>query len=82
LETILGIVLMLIATLTYIEVSSRKRRKAKGVKGKGRRAMGGALFAIDEVFHPSAHESAIIMEDKRIERKALPSPEDKENPAQ
>jgi hypothetical protein len=82
LETILGIVLMLIATLTFIEVSSRKRRKAKGVRGKGRRAMGGALFAIDEVFHPSAHESTIIMEDKREERKAIPSPEDKENPAQ
>lgn len=69
---------MLIATLTFVEMSSRKRRKRKG---KGRKAMGAALFAIDEVFHPSAHESAIIMEDKREERKAIPSPEDKENPS-
>lgn len=69
---------MLILTLTVIEASSRKRRKR--TTGKGRKAMGGALFAIDEVFHPSAHESAIILEDKREERKAIPSPEDKENP--
>lgn len=69
---------MLIATLTFVEMSSRKRRKTKG---KGHKAMGAALFAIDEVFHPSAHESAIIMEDKREERKAIPSPEDKENPS-
>lgn len=76
-EIILGIALMLIATLTFIELSTRKRRK-----GKSRKAMGAALFAIDEVFHPSAHEAAIVMEDKREERKAMPSPEDKENPAQ
>jgi hypothetical protein len=78
LEIVLGITLMLIATVAFIESSSRRRRKR--TNGKGRRAMGGALFAIDEAFHPSAHESAIIMEDKRIERKAMPSPEDKENP--
>jgi hypothetical protein len=77
LEIVLGIVLMLIVTLTFVELSTRKRRK-----GKGRKAMGAALFAIDEIFHPSAHESAIVMEDKREERKAIPSPEDKENPAQ
>ena len=75
-EIVLGIVVMLIITTTFVELSNKKRRK-----GKSRKAMGAALFAIDEVFHPSAHESSIIMEEKRVERKAMPSPEDKENPA-
>jgi hypothetical protein len=78
LEVVLGIVAMLVVTLTFIELSTRKNRK----HGKGRKAMGAGLFAIDEIFHPSAHESSIILEEKREERKALPSPEDKENPAQ
>ena len=69
---------MLVVTLTFIELSTRKNRN----RGKGRKAMGAGLFAIDEIFHPSAHESSIILEEKREERKALPSPEDKENPAQ
>ena len=69
---------MLVVTLTFIELSTRKNRK----RGKGGKAMGAGLFAIDEIFHPSAHESSIILEEKREERKALPSPEDKENPAQ
>jgi hypothetical protein len=77
LEIIFGIALMLVATLTYIELSTRKNRKG----GKGRKAMSAGLFAINEVFHPSAHESSIVLEEKREERRALPSPEDKENPA-
>ena len=76
-EIVLGMVAMLIITLIAIDISTSKRRGSKS-----RKAMGAALFAIDEVFHPSAHESKIVMEDKREERKALPSPEDKENPAQ
>lgn len=71
-------VVMLIITLIGIDISTRKNRKG----GKGRKAMGAGLFAINEVFHPSAHESSIILEEKREERKPLPSPEDKENPAQ
>ena len=65
---------MLVVTLTFIELTTRKNRK----RSKGRKAMGAGLFAIDEIFHPSAHESSIILEEKREERKALPSPEDKE----
>ncbi|MEN9730958.1 MAG: hypothetical protein RL488_268 [Actinomycetota bacterium] len=65
---------MLVVTLAFIELSTRKNRK----RGKGRKAMGAGLFAIDEIFHPSAHESSIVLEEKREERKALPSPEDKE----
>lgn len=76
-ETVLGIAAILLATLIFIEVSTRKNRKG----GKGRKAMGAGLFAINEIFHPSAHESSIVLEEKREERKALPSPEDKENPA-
>lgn len=77
-ETVIGIAVILAVTLIFIEVSTRKDRKG----GKGRKAMSAGLFAINEVFHPSAHESSIVLEEKREERKALPSPEDKENPAQ
>jgi hypothetical protein len=74
LEIVLGIAAMLVVTLTFIELTTRKNRNG----GKGRKAMGAGLFAIDEIFHPSAHESSIVLEEKREERKALPSPEDKE----
>ena len=77
-EIVLGMVVMLIITLIGIDISTRKNRKG----GKGRKAMGAGLFAINEVFHPSAHESSIILEENREKRKPLPSPEDQENPAQ
>jgi hypothetical protein len=77
LEVVLGIIAMFVATLIFISWQNRKSNKSKAKK-----AMGAGLFAIDEVFHPSAHESSIVLEEKREERKALPSPEDKENPAQ
>jgi uncharacterized membrane protein len=80
LEVVLGITAMFVATLIFISWQNRKSNKSN--KSKAKKAMGAGLFAIDEVFHPSAHESSIILEEKREERKALPSPEDKENPAQ
>lgn len=55
-----------------------KKRMGK----KTRKAMGGGLFVMNEIFNPSANETVVVMEEKREERKALPSPEDKKNPAQ
>lgn len=72
----LGLVGIFLAALIFISWQSRKNNK-----GKARKAMGAGLFAIDEVFHPSAHESSIVLEEKREERKAMPSPEDKEIPS-
>ena len=58
--------------------TSDKPRKTR----KRRAAMSAGLFAINEIFHPAANETAIVLEEKREARTPLPSPEDKENPAQ
>jgi hypothetical protein len=38
--------------------------------------LGPALGAINEIFNPSAQKAAIILEEKKIARKATPAAED------
>jgi hypothetical protein len=77
LEVFIGFVVLLISAFALLAWLTRK----SGSKGsKSRQAMGAGLFAINEIFHPAAHESSIAIEDQREARAPLPTPEDKENP--
>lgn len=42
--------------------------------------MSGALGVVNELFAPSAHNAAIIVEEQREAIKPMPSPEDKKKP--
>jgi hypothetical protein len=46
-------------------------------KKKRGAGMGGALGVLDQVFHPSGHNAAMIREEQAEARKPMPSPEDK-----
>jgi hypothetical protein len=78
-EVFFAIIGVFAVSLFFIARLSKDQRKAEGAKA--RKAMGAGLFAINEIFHPAAHESSIVLEVQREERAPLPSPEDKPNPA-
>lgn len=76
-EVFIGFVALFVSSFAVLAWLTRKR----GPRGsKSRQAMGAGLFAINEIFHPAAHESSIAIEDQREARAPLPTPEDKENP--
>ena len=76
-----GILLLLalpIVAAAVFSIYDARRRKRLGLK-KRRASMGGAFGTMDELFHPNAHESRIIMEHKQEQRAPMPSPEDKDH---
>jgi hypothetical protein len=50
--------------------------KEKPRKVRKYRASGAVLFGINEIFQPSAANSASVQEEQRESRRAIPSPED------
>ena len=53
--------------------AGRRNKKAKMRPGG---SMGGAMFAMNEIFAPSAHNSALIIEEQKLEVKQTGKPED------
>ena len=47
------------------------------ISGKRNRALSGILSSFDEVFHPSAKEAQLVVEEQSEAVKPMPSPEDK-----
>ncbi len=77
-DVFLSVIALLIASLAMVAWLTRK--KTPQGANKTRKAMSAGLFAMNEIFHPAAHESSIVIEEQREKRVAIPSPEDKENP--
>jgi ABC-type Co2+ transport system permease subunit len=46
-------------------------------KSKKTSVMGSAMFAMNEIFHPSAHSAIQVVDEQKEARKPNPSPEDK-----
>lgn len=72
------------AILVGLALEVRSRKKAKKTGSRRRKSAGGsAVFGVmNEVFHPSASQASIIVEEQREARAPLPSPEDKQRPGQ
>lgn len=70
--------LIVVATLISISAIPNYRHKKKTGKKLGRSTAAGGLGAFDEIFHPAAANAAVIIEEQREARTALPSPEDKD----
>jgi len=69
---IIGVGIVFIAVL-FVPFKLPARKRPKKRYGGG---LGPALGAINEVFNPSAQKAAIILEEKKIARKATPAAED------
>lgn len=68
-----GVAIVFVAALFVpFRLPERKNRKPKRYRG----GLGPALGAISEIFNPSAQKAAIILEEKKIARKATPAAED------
>jgi hypothetical protein len=71
---IIGLIIAVIIGALFIpfKLPARKRPKRKRYLG----GLGPALGAINEIFNPSAQQASIILEEKKIARKATPAAED------
>jgi hypothetical protein len=67
-----GIVLLVIFVVSY---PAQRRYKKNGKKPSGGAA--GAFAVMDEIFHPSAREHRIVMEEQAEARAPMPSADDK-----
>lgn len=79
------IVAALVAAIVLgLALEFRARMTAKKTGSRRRKPTGGsAVFGVmNEVFHPSASQASIIVEEQREARAPLPSPEDKQRPGQ
>lgn len=65
---------LLVAASTIPAIRYQKRTGKK--LGRGGAAAG--LHAINEIFHPSAANASVILEEQKEARVAIPSPEDKD----
>ncbi|MEY3846449.1 MAG: hypothetical protein RJA66_716 [Actinomycetota bacterium] len=65
-------IVFLAAVLTPFRLPERKAPRRKRYRG----GLGPALGAINEIFNPSAQKASIILEEKKIARKATPAAED------
>jgi hypothetical protein len=74
-ETVFSLILLAGVAL-WLFVPRKAQAKSKS-RSKKYRTSGAVLFGINEVFAPSAANAAIIQEEQRESRRAIPSPEDK-----
>jgi hypothetical protein len=69
---VIGVAIVFVsALLVPFRLPARKRPKKRYGGG-----LGPALGAINEIFNPSAQKASIILEEKKIARKATPAAED------
>lgn len=66
---------LLLAVLVRIDVLNKRAGKRRFGRGSG-----AAMSVVNELFQPSAANAAVILEEKREARKAMPAPEDKLKP--
>jgi hypothetical protein len=73
------LLITLTAILVFAVIASIPARMhaKKTSKKRPSGAMSGALGVVNELFAPSAHNAAIIVEEQRKAIKPMPSPEDK-----
>lgn len=69
--------IVIFAIIASIPAQLHARKTGKKRAGG---AMSGALGVVNELFAPSAHNAAIIVEEQREAIKPMPSPEDKKKP--
>lgn len=76
------LLITLAAIVVFAIIASIPARMHAKKTGKKRTsgAMSGALGVVNELFAPSAHNAAIIVEEQREAIKPKPSPEDKKKP--
>jgi hypothetical protein len=74
-ETVFWLVLLAgVAGWLFIPRDVQVKSKTRSKKY---RTSGAVLFGINEVFAPSAANAAMVQEEQRESRKAIPAPEDK-----
>jgi len=73
------VVLAIVASLAVV-LFAPTSYKEKPRKAKKYRASGAVLFGINEIFQPSAANAASVQEEQKESRRAIPSPEDPQNP--
>ena len=70
---VIGVAVIFVAAILIpFRVPQRKAPKRKRYRG----GLGPALGAINEIFNPSALKASMILEEKKIARKATPAAED------
>jgi hypothetical protein len=69
---VIGVAIVFVSAL-FVPFRLPARKRPKKRYGGG---LGPALGAINEIFNPSAQKAAIILEEKKIARKATPAAED------
>ena len=69
----IGVAIVFVAAL-FVPFRLPERKNRKPIRYRG--GLGPALGAINEIFNPSAQKAAIILEEKKIARKATPAAED------
>ena len=70
---IVGVAIVFVAVIFIpFRLPARKTPRRKRYRG----GLGPALGAINEIFNPSALKASIILEEKKIARKATPAAED------
>ena len=70
---VIGVAVIFVAAILIpFHIPQRKTPKRKHYRG----GLGPALGAINEIFNPSAQKASIILEEKKIARKATPAAED------
>ena len=67
--------ILLLAYLFRMDAVNKRSGKRRFGRGSG-----AAMSVVNEMFQPSAANAAVIIEEKREARKAMPSPEDKVKP--
>jgi hypothetical protein len=67
-----GVIALVIVAVSY---PAQRRYKKNGKKPSGGAA--GAFAVMDEIFHPSARETRIVMEEQAEARAPMPSADDK-----
>lgn len=73
-----GLAILLIAVVVVpLAVGLPIQRRNKKLGKKGRSAMGVGLAAMNELFHPAANETSIVVEERKEAIAPKPSPEDK-----
>ncbi len=67
----------IVGIAVLFSIPARRYEKRTGKK-LGRHAASGMMSVVNELFNPSAANAAVILEEQKERRTAIPSPEDKD----